>query len=171
MSQDDFLKIRSPRNIDNFLKVFLQKVPDGYKIHYTNLQYPEQQKKSTTPLEEEVHLMSDRQLALESRVESLEFKSNIASIQDKITKIEDFTNKVFSDIPIIVNASYRPSSSGLIILLIHNSDDVSSAIDQIQKGIFKLEEAFPNIYFEPWVLHVTEVQNQHLKQSKTIFQR
>ena len=170
MSQDKFLKSRPNLVIDEILKSLMQNLPADKKLSFQIMQHQKQQK-TVTPLEDEVHLLKDQHFALESRVDSLEFKSNISPIQDKIGRIEDFTNKIFSEIPIITNVSYRPSSSGLTIIVIHNSDDVSNAIDQIQKGISKLEEAFPNIYFEPWVLHITEVRNEHLQQSKTIFQR
>lgn len=170
MNQDEFMKFKKTQNFEDILKSIIQKSPQNYRVSLQDLTLQEHKKKEPS-LIDEVHTIKDRQLALESRVDSLEFKTNISPIQNKIDKIEEFTKRVFFDIPIIVNISYKPSSSGLILLAIHNSDNISNAIDQIHKGISKLEDAFPTVYFEPWVLHITEVQNQHIQNAKTIFQR
>lgn len=136
-------------------------------LHDTYSQLSQEQNPS---IETKLHNLQIKHLALESRMDSLEFTSNTV-INNKIDKIEEFTNKIFSKINIIKDILYRPAPSGLILIVIHDSDDLSEVLDDTQKGIFQLEEAFPTIYFEPWILHISEVTNEHLNQSHSILER
>ncbi|NIP62003.1 MAG: hypothetical protein GWN01_08985 [Nitrosopumilaceae archaeon] len=122
-------------------------------------------------LENAVHSLEDRQTMLESRLDSLEFQNNIMPLKDKIEKVESFIEKLFNENENITNVSYSPSKEGLTIKIIHNFEDTIDAIKETQKYISKLEEAFPGIYFEPWILHTSEVRPEHLEKSKTLIQR
>lgn len=124
--------------------------------------------------ERNMDLLNQRQHVLEQKINALE--NEIKNIKSKLSKhdsseIEVFTKKIFSKIPTIKKIYIRSTQSGFILITIHTSKTISNAIEQIQPGLVKLEDEFPDTYFEPWILRSHEVQEEHLQQSKMIFER
>lgn len=122
-------------------------------------------------LDERVHKIEDWQEDVESRLEDVSFKVNITPLKDKIDRVENYITKTFSDISYIKHISYSPITDGLGVMIVHESDDKVEALNQIEKRLSTLEEAFPDIYFEPWVLHISEINAEHLKNMKTVMQK
>ena len=117
--------------------------------------------------ESQIELLHRRSHEHERRILDLEYKLNISTPDKIINSIR----KIFSKIPIIESVYSRSTQSGFILVTIYNEGNISDALKQIQQGFIKLEDEFPNTYFEPWILHLTEVQNEHLLQSTMIFKR
>lgn len=125
----------------------------------------------TKLLQEEVHKLKDRLEFESTRTDNLEYRINIAKFIDRIGKIEEFAAKVFSDISNIKHVSYYPTEDGLEIIIIHDFDNRIEALDITQKCLFQMEDAFTEIYFEPTILHISEVDSELLRDVKTILQR
>ena len=121
------------------------------------------------PLEKTVKELKDKCMVLESRVESLEFQNNISPIKNKIDKIEEFLATVFGEVLNITRLYYTPTSDGLTLIIIHTFDKTSEALPEIRKCIFRLKQVYPEIFFEPWVLHTSEIKAEHLYGSKNVF--
>ena len=129
----------------------------------------------------EMGLLNQRQHALEYELRALEhefraLKHDFRALELKLStsdsaKVEALVKKIFSEIPTIKSVYSRPTQSGFALITIHNSKTISNAIDQIQPGFAKLENEFPDVYFEPCILRPQEVQKEHLQQSKMIFKR
>ena len=129
----------------------------------------------------EIGLLNQRQHALEYEFRALEYefralKRDFRALGLKLNtpdsaKIEALVKKIFAEMPTIKSVYSRPTQSGFALITIHNSKTISNAIDQIQPGFAKLENEFPDVYFEPCILHSREVQKEHLQQSKMIFKR
>lgn len=122
----------------------------------------------------EMGLLNQRQHALEYELRALEHEFRALELKlstPDSAKVEALVKKIFSEMPTIKSVYSRPTQSGFALITIHNSKTISNAIDQIQPGFAKLENEFPDVYFEPCILHSQEVQKEHLQQSKMIFKR
>ena len=119
-------------------------------------------------IQKQIDVVRGQLLELEERLESLEFQSNAPTSRNEI---EIAVKDIFSQMPTIVSVYSRPTQAGLVLIVGHNSEDISNPFRQIQQGIVKLEKKFPNVDFEPWILHLKEIQDEHLHLSKLIFKK
>ena len=141
-----------PKNIDKILS------------HIQSYETPETFKDSQ---ERQIDLLNRRQHEIERRVSALEYESNMRNP----IEIEALAKKIFAEMPAIKSVYARPTQSGFVLITIHNSETISNVIEQIQPGFAKLEDEFPDMYFEPRIIHSSDVQEEYLQQSKMIFKR
>ena len=118
--------------------------------------------------QKQIGILKNQILELEKRLETLEFQSNVPTPRNTI---EIAVKDIFSEMSTIVNVYSRPTQSGLVLIVGHNSEDISNPLHQTQQGIVELEEKFPNIDFDPWILHLKEIQDEHIHLSKLIFSK
>ena len=116
---------------------------------------------------DEIMLLKRRITELERRVDTLQSMSD-AQPSDRTKSL---IKKIFSKVPIIKKIYTKPEQSGILLIIVHNSETISSAIDHIQPGLDKLEVELPDLYFDPWILRPNEIYEEHLQQSKLIFER
>ena len=116
---------------------------------------------------DEISLLSRRVHELERRLDKFESVLDIPPLAGA----ELLIKKVFSEIPTIKKIYTKPTQSGLLLIMIHGSKTISDAIGRIQPGLDRLEDEFPDLYFDPWILRPNEVHDEHLQQSKLIFER
>ena len=109
---------------------------------------------------------SERLHELERRVGVLENTPNTQST----VRIEHIVKKIFSEISIIEKMYIKPMQSDFMLVIVHNANTLSNALDHIQPGLDELEDEFPNLYFDPWILRPNEIHTGHIEQSKLIFQ-
>ncbi len=126
------------------------------------------EQKTLRTSQKQIDVLKKQILELEERLESLEFQSNVPTSRNKI---EIAIKDIFSQMSTIVNVYSRPTQSGLVLIVGHNSEDISNPLRQTQQGIVELEEKFPNIDFDPWILHLKEIQDEHIHLSKLIFNK
>lgn len=116
---------------------------------------------------EDINVLSKRQHDLTRRVISLEQKLNMQTFD----KIEDRIKIAFSNTPIIEKVYVQFEQSSLPLIIVYNSMSVADAIVQIQPRLAKLEDEFPDVYFDPHIFHVNDIREEHYQQSKLIFSR
>lgn len=116
---------------------------------------------------DEISLLNQRIHELERRVDTLESMSDT----QPPARTESLIKRIFSEVPIIKKIYTKPAQSGFLLIIVHSSKTISSAIDHIQPGLDKLEVEFPDLYFDPWILRPNEIYEEHLQQSKLIFER
>ena len=117
--------------------------------------------------EHDIDLLNQRQREQEYRISALESK---LGIQDS-TEIETLVKQIFLGMPAIESVYSRPTPSGFVLITVYSAKTISDAIDQIQPGLAKLEDRFPDTSFEPQIIHSTDIHQEHLQQSKIIFKR
>jgi len=111
-----------------------------------------------------IDMLASRCSELELQVSELKRRSGAPPDRE----VADLAGRVFSDIQAVTGVSYRPEPSGMIFVIVHEANNITDVLDQIQEGVAMLEEEFPDMHFEPWVLHTTEVQKEHLRHSAVI---
>jgi len=126
---------------------------------------------SLSTLSERVHKVEDRLDLTDSKIEDLEFQINISKFRERIDKVEDFVSKLFAVVNKIRNVSYQPTEEGLRIIVIHEFEDRIEVIEQTEKIFRQIEDTFPEIHFEPIILHLDEFESDSLKKTRTILQR
>lgn len=115
---------------------------------------------------DEISSLSRRLHKIERRVDELE---NASSTQSAV-RIEPTVKKIFSEIQIIKKMYIKPMQSDFMLIIVHNAKTLSNALDHIQPGLDELEDEFPDLCFDPWILHSNEIHEGQLQQSKLIFQ-
>ena len=83
-------------------------------------------------------------------------------------EIAIFARKVFSSMPVVNSVSCKMIPSGIILIIVRKEKSMANVLDQIYDGTAKLE-AFPDTYFERWILSTTEVQKNLLWDSTLIY--
>ena len=86
-------------------------------------------------------------------------------------KIEDLMMTTFLNTPIVEKIYVKSEQSGLQLVIVYNSESISSAIKQIQPGLVKLEDEFPDVYFKPHFFHTNDFHEGHYQHLKLIFGR
>ena len=104
---------------------------------------------------------------LEHRVSLLERKLGMQPSEE----IEDRIKAAFSNTPIIEKIYVKPEQTSIPLIIVYNSGSIADAIEQIQPGIIKLEDEFPNMHFEPHIFHANEIHEGHHRQAKLILGR
>ena len=56
-----------------------------------------------------------------------------------------------------------------LLMLTYDAESGSSAIDQARPGLTKLENEFPDVYFDTWFIHINDVRDGDLRQSEQVF--
>lgn len=133
-------------------------------LRYIPSQIPEASK---DPSELDIGLLNQRLHEVERKINILQDKLNIRDSSD----IEIIVKQTFIRMPTIKGLHIRSTQSGFILIVIHNSKTISDAIGQIQPRLAKLEDEFPDVYFEPRIIHSRDVQEEQLRHSKTIFKK
>ena len=101
---------------------------------------------------------------LQQRVTKLERPSTEHTIAKFVVPIRN----IFSKIPIVKNVYIETTQSGLLLTITYNTEIISDAVRQIQPELIKLEDAFPDTYFDPRFLHINEVQEGDVRQATLI---
>lgn len=114
--------------------------------------------------DKDIGALSQRQHDLERRVGKLERILNVQTFAD----IEERIKTTFSNTTIIEKIYGKIEHSSLLLVIVYNSKTISDAIIQIQPGLVRLEDEFPDMYLDPCLLHVNEVHEGHLQESKLI---
>lgn len=149
------------------------------KLKFARSQYKRgSEQKSTIELEEDLKTLTKKVKTLEIKVTShdsmineLEFRTNLIPFADNIDDILRYLQKELSDIDYIQSVSYAPLDEGSIqIIIIHKSEDRVLALQSIRKKVLNVRKAFPDIQFEPVLLHISEVQPDHVAGTKQILQ-
>ena len=148
---------RDIQKFDNFMVL----ISKGYSN-------PQKLEEST---KKDVHTLQDKFQVLESRMNRLEFQIFFEANKEKIIKIEEFVKNNFQSIAEIINVFYRPIKKGVSLILIHNFDNDVIATHKIHDELFKIEDAFPGIYFEPRIIHESELRPEFIKNSKLIYSK
>lgn len=117
--------------------------------------------------DEDIDILNQRQRYLEQRIRLLERKLNMRPSRE----IENGIKTTFSDIPIIKQIYVKSEQSSVPLIIVYNSESITDAIKQIQPGLIKLKDEFPDVHFEPHIFHVDDFHKGYRKQSKLIFGR
>lgn len=156
----------------------------GY-VDWMNLKFNETQsefdsdQKNTIELEEDVKTLHKRVKKLEnksvtqdSQINELKFRTNLVPFANNIKDILGHLRKELDEIDYVQSVSYTPLDEGsLEILIIHKSEDRVLALQSIRKRVLNVRKAFPDIQFEPVLLHISEVQPDHIAGTKQILQK
>ena len=126
------------------------------------------EQKTLQTIQKQIDVVRGQLLEMEQRLESLEFQSNVPTSRNKM---EIAVKDIFAQMSTIVRVYSRPTQSGLVLIIGHNSEDISNPLRQIQQGIVRLKKKFPNVDFDPWILRSKEIQDEHLHLSKLIFKK
>ena len=134
------------------------------------------QRKSTKP----VHSISDthtsiktlakkirvleRKISIQgSLIDELEFKANLTPHEEKIDEILNCASGMFKGMDFVTKLYYIPLDDGTLeMIIIHNLDDRVKALELTQEKIIGIENVFPSTPFQMLLLHVSEVQPEHL---------
>lgn len=120
--------------------------------------------------------MLNRKLELLNLVSTTQDTSNfvvsadISKYKVNIKAIEKVISTSFSSISNIQKVSYIPQKEGWKLIIIHNLEDKAEALNQIEEKILEIEQILPNMDFEPWILHLSEVEPHHTIGAKTILE-
>ena len=116
----------------------------------------------------EINSLNQRQRDIERRLVAVECKLNMHVPRKSI---EQFASSFFLQMQLVEYVYTDLTDFGLTFIIIHSSENVSDTIVQIQPGFLKLDDKFPNMYFERRIFHSEDVQDKHLQQYRLIFKR
>lgn len=121
--------------------------------------------------------MLEEQLAALQRLDQIshdDLLQRMAKLERTPTKqsllaLEFPIKQILSKIPVVKNVYAKPIQNGFLLTIVYESETISDAVKQIQPGLSELEDAFPDTYFDPHLLHLNNVQEEHLQLSALIF--
>lgn len=115
---------------------------------------------------DDINLLSKRIHILEKRFHEFErFTDSQLPV-----RVEFLIRKKFSDVPIIKKIYVKPTQSDFLLVIVHNAKTISDAIGYIRPRLDEIEDEFPDLYFDPWILRPNEIQEEQLRQSKLIYE-
>jgi len=130
--------------------------------HIRTLQIGEE---DTSPsVDDKIAMLTNRCSELELQVSELKHRSGAPPYREAA----NLAGRVFSGMRAVTGVSYRKAVSGMTLIIVHEADNITDVLDQIQEGVARLEEEFPDMHYEPWVLNTTEVQKEHIQHSTVI---
>ena len=135
--------------------------------------------KTSTKLQDDLNLLTKKVQTLETKVyshdtmiEELEFRTNLVPFEKNLNDILGYVEKDLKDLDFIVNLYYSPlEENTLEIVIIHNLPDRVKALGLVRKKLVNMRNAFPEVNFQPLLLHKDEVQPDHLMGTKQIIQK
>lgn len=110
-------------------------------------------------------VLNQRLRDLQQRVAKLERLSG----EQMLSKLGISIKKIFAKIPAIRNVYVEPIQSGFLLTIVYASKIISDVAIQIQPGLAELEDAIPDAYFSPRLLHIDKIQEVDVQQSTLIF--
>ena len=164
---------------DKYVNVDAEKLLYDIKLKYNRQISDGFNQKGTSELEEDVKVLSKKIKKLEikvvthdSKIEELDFRTNLIPFTDNIDDILEYLQTELSEIKYIQNVSYVPVDGSTIeIIIVHSLEDRVTALQSIRKKVLNVRIAFPDIHFNPILLHTSEVQSDHTHGTKQIFQK
>ncbi len=116
-------------------------------------------------MDDKIDKLTSRYHELSLQINDMKSKLDMPPYQE----IAIFARKIFSGMPLVDSVSYKTIPSGMILIIVHKEKSMADVLDQIHVGTAKLEEAFPETYFERWILSTAEARKDVLQDSTRMY--